>query len=35
MHDKFEKIMSAEPGRRLIIEWTAQLPTTRRNTVSR
>jgi hypothetical protein len=32
IHDKSEKIFAADPGRRLVIEWTAPLPTTRRNT---
>jgi len=34
-HGKSEKIFAAEPGRRLVIEWTVALPTTRRNTSSR
>jgi hypothetical protein len=32
MHDKSEKIMAA---RRLVIEWTAQLPATRRSPATR
>jgi hypothetical protein len=31
MYGKSEKIMPARPTRRLVIEWTAQLPATRRN----
>jgi hypothetical protein len=34
-HGKSEKIFAADPGRRLIIEWTAELPTTGRNTSPR
>jgi len=33
MNSKSEKIMPADPSRRLVIEWTAQLPATRRGTV--
>ncbi len=32
MYGKSEKISAADPARCLVIEWTAQLPTTRRNT---
>jgi hypothetical protein len=35
MHGKSEKFSPADPARRLVIEWTAQLPTTRHNAVSR
>jgi hypothetical protein len=35
MHGKSEKLSPAGPARRLVIEWTAQLPATRRNAVSR
>jgi hypothetical protein len=34
-HDKSEKIFAADHGRRLVIEWTAPLPATRRNTSPR
>jgi hypothetical protein len=34
-HGKSEKIFAADPGRRLVIEWTAELPTTRRNSSPR
>jgi hypothetical protein len=34
-HDKSEKVFAVDPGRRLVIEWTAHLPTTRRNTSTR
>jgi hypothetical protein len=34
-HGKSEKIMTADLGRRLVIEWTAQLPQTRRGSVTR
>jgi len=32
-HDKSEKIITADLGRRLVIEWTAQLPPTSRAAV--
>jgi hypothetical protein len=35
VYGKSEKISPADPARRLVIEWTAQLPATRRNTVPR
>jgi hypothetical protein len=35
MHGKSEKISPADPARRLVIEWTAEFPTTRRNAISR
>lgn len=35
MHGKTEKIGPADPARSLIIEWTAQLPATRRSPTSR
>ena len=35
MHGKSEKIMPADPARRLVIEWTAQLPEGRRNAAAR
>jgi hypothetical protein len=31
MHGKSEKISPADPARRLVIEWTAQLPAARRS----
>jgi hypothetical protein len=31
-HGKSEKIFAADPGPRLVIEWTTQLAATRRNT---
>jgi hypothetical protein len=34
-HGKSEKISPADLGRRLVIEWTAQLPPTRRDAVTR
>jgi len=34
-HGKSEKIIAADLGRRLVIEWTTQLPSTRRDTVTR
>ncbi len=34
-YDKSEKTCSAEPAQCLTIEWTAQLPAMRRNTVPR
>jgi hypothetical protein len=35
MRDKSEKISPADPARRLVIEWTAQLPASRRRTTTR
>jgi len=34
MRDKSEKINPADPARRLVVEWTAQLTTSRRNTAA-
>jgi len=33
-HHKSEKIMAFDLGRRLVIEWTTQLPPTRRGAVT-
>jgi len=35
MHGKSEKIMPIGPARRLVIEWTAQLPATKRHAAAR
>jgi hypothetical protein len=35
MHRKSEKIFAASPAGRLVIEWTAQLPTARRSAATR
>jgi hypothetical protein len=35
MHGKSEKIMSADSAQRLVIEWTTQLPATRRSAAAR
>lgn len=35
MHGNSEKIKPADPGRRLVIEWTAQLPDARRSIAAR
>ncbi len=35
MHDKSENIYAANPARRLVIEWTAQLLAARRSAATR
>jgi hypothetical protein len=35
MCGKSEKIMPTDPARRLVIEWTAQLPATQRGAAAR